>query len=596
MSDSAIATSSTTPAKAKTKKNRLSGSFFRFVLTRFLLIIPTVFILVTIVFFVMRATGDPISAALGGRLTPAELQQRIHAAGYDRPLIVQYVDYLGGLLHGDLGTTLTDNQPVISILTHYGAATFELAFLALIVALIVGIGLGRLAARKRDRAADAGIRTFAILCYATPVFFLGLVLKLIFAVWLNILPASGRSDLNSEMQFTRLVSPTGFYIIDAIQLGDMNVLVDVLRHAVLPAVALGLLTAGVFIRLVRTNVISTYNSGYVEAARSRGVSEKRLLNKHAWRPALIPIITVMGMQIALMLAGAVLTETTFEWKGLGFMLSQYLKARDFVAVLLSIFAGVLLGLVSGYYGGWVDRILVMIADAVYSFPSLLLAILMAIMISHGQSGLWSGILASGISITVVYIPQYFRTIRAEVIRIKESAYVESARVVGASTWRIMTKHLFKNSTRTLPVILTLNSSEAILTLAGLGFLGFGIEPTAAAEWGYDLNRSVSDVTAGIWWTAVFPGIAIVLIVLGITLVGESLNDLADPRLRARKSAGEVVGSIEDTSVDPNEKPTARNEVIAELDANVDPPATVTDHDPTIVASEWTGEGKPEGKE
>ena len=127
---------------------------------------------------------------------------------------------------------------------------------------------------------------------------------------------------------------------------------------------------------------------------------------------------------------------------------------------------------------------------------------------------------------MVYIPQYFRTIRAEVIRIKESAYVESARVVGASTWRIMTKHLFKNSTRTLPVILTLNSSEAILTLAGLGFLGFGIEPTAAAEWGYDLNRSVSDVTAGIWWTAVFPGIAIVLIVLGITLVGESLNDLA----------------------------------------------------------------------
>ena len=146
-----------------------------------------------------------------------------------------------------------------------------------------------------------------------------------------------------------------------------------------------------------------------------------------------------------------------------------------VAVLLSIFAGVLLGLVSGYFGGWVDRVLVMIADAVYSFPSLLLAILMAIMISHGQSGLWSGILASGISITVVYIPQYFRTIRAEVIRIKESAYVESARVVGASTWRIMTKHLFKNSTRTLPVILTLNSSEAILTLAGLGFLGFGID-------------------------------------------------------------------------------------------------------------------------
>jgi peptide/nickel transport system permease protein len=332
VSDTAAPAVSQEAKPKQAKKNHLSGGFFRFVLTRFLLIIPTVFILVTVVFFVMRATGDPISAALGGRLTPDELQKRVHAAGYDRPLIVQYIDYLGGLLHGDLGTTLTDNQPVISILVHYGSATFELALLSLIVALIVGIGLGRVAACRRDHAADAGIRTFAILCYATPVFFLGLVLKLIFAIWLNVLPASGRCSLSSEMQFTRLVSPTGFYIIDALQLGDMSVLTDVLRHAVLPALALGLLTAGVFIRLVRTNVISTYNSGYVEAARSRGVSEKRLISKHAWRPALIPIITVMGMQIALMLAGAVLTETTFEWKGLGFMLSQYLKARDFVAV------------------------------------------------------------------------------------------------------------------------------------------------------------------------------------------------------------------------------------------------------------------------
>lgn len=154
----------------------------------------------------MRATGDPISAALGGRLTPDELQKRVHAAGYDRPLIVQYIDYLGGLLHGDLGTTLTDNQPVISILVHYGSATFELALLSLIVALIVGIGLGRVAACRRDHAADAGIRTFAILCYATPVFFLGLVLKLIFAIWLSVLPASGRCSLSSEMQFSRLVS------------------------------------------------------------------------------------------------------------------------------------------------------------------------------------------------------------------------------------------------------------------------------------------------------------------------------------------------------------------------------------------------------
>jgi peptide/nickel transport system permease protein len=208
-----------------------------------------------------------------------------------------------------------------------------------------------------------------------------------------------------------------------------------------------------------------------------------------------------------------------------------------VAVALSIFAGVLLGLISGYFGGWLDRVLVLITDAVYAFPSLLLAIVMAIVISGGQSSMWGGILAAAISITVIYIPQYFRVVRAETVRIKAEAFVESAKVIGAGHWRIMSRHVLRNATRTLPLILTLNSSEAILTLAGLGFLGFGIEPTAAAEWGFDLNKSLSDVTSGIWWTSVFPGLAIVLVVLGLTLVGESLNDLADPRLRSRRRGG-----------------------------------------------------------
>ena len=208
-----------------------------------------------------------------------------------------------------------------------------------------------------------------------------------------------------------------------------------------------------------------------------------------------------------------------------------------VAVVLSLFAGVLLGLLSGYFGGWVDRVLVVVADAIYAFPSLLLAIVAAIVISGGQSKMWGGILAAAVSITVVFIPQYFRVVRSEVIRVKSEAFVESARVIGASSARIMTRHVLRNSVRTLPLILTLNCSEAILTLAGLGFLGFGIEPSSAAEWGYDLNKALSDVTSGIWWTSVFPGVAIVLTVLGITLVGESLNDLADPRLRTRRATG-----------------------------------------------------------
>ncbi|MDQ1608143.1 MAG: peptide/nickel transport system permease protein [Microbacteriaceae bacterium] len=227
-----------------------------------------------------------------------------------------------------------------------------------------------------------------------------------------------------------------------------------------------------------------------------------------------------------------------------------------VSVLLSIFAGIFLGLVSGYLGGWLDRILVVVCDAIYAFPSLLLAIVMAIVISGGQSGFWSGIFAAAISITVVFIPQYFRVIRAEAVRIKAEAYVESAKVIGASNSRIMFRHVFRNSTRTLPLIFTLNSSEAVLTLAGLGFLGFGIEPTSASEWGFDLNKALSDVTSGIWWTALFPGLAIVLGVLGITLVGESLNDLADPRLRGRRAVGGTAGVVAATSVVPGGTLTA----------------------------------------
>ncbi|RMB57476.1 ABC transporter permease [Tessaracoccus antarcticus] len=320
----------TTPVPKKSRDR--GGSLGRYIVVRALLIIPTVFILVTTVFMLMRATGDPITAAQGGRLPADQLAERIAQAGYDRPLITQYLDYLGDVVRGDFGTTLSDRRPVTEVLTTFGAATLELAFYALLLALLIGIPLGRLAAYHRDKAPDAVLRVLAILAYATPVFFAGLLLKLVFSVWLKVLPVAGRASTGAEINMQVLDHPTGIYIIDALQTGDPGVVIDVLQHAVLPALTLGLLTAGVFLRLVRTNVIGTLGSGYVEAARSRGVKESRLLKTHAYRPALIPIITVMGLQIALLLGGAVLTETTFEWKGLGFQLAAYLQARDFVAV------------------------------------------------------------------------------------------------------------------------------------------------------------------------------------------------------------------------------------------------------------------------
>lgn len=319
-----------TPPETTSKES--GGSLGRYILVRALLIIPTVFILVTTVFLLMRTTGDPITASQGGRLPPDQLAERIHAAGYDRPLLTQYLEYLGNILHGDFGTTLSDHRPVTEVLLTFGSATLELAIYALIVAFLLGIPLGRLAAYHRDKAPDAVLRVSAILAYATPVFFAGLLLKLIFSVWLGVLPVAGRASTRAELTMQKVDNPTGIYLIDAIRTGDPAVVGDVLMHAVLPALTLGLLTAGVFLRLVRTNVISTFGAGFVEAARSRGVPERRLLRKHAYRPALIPIITVIGLQIALLLGGAVLTETTFEWKGLGFQLAQYLQARDFVAV------------------------------------------------------------------------------------------------------------------------------------------------------------------------------------------------------------------------------------------------------------------------
>jgi len=309
-----------------------SGGLWRYILIRFLLIFPTVIILVTVVFFLMRITGDPITAALGGRLPPDALAERIAAAGYDRPLIVQYLEYIGGVFRGDFGTTITDNRPVSTVLLTYGSATIELAMYALIVAFLIGIPFGLLAAAKRDRLPDAFLRIGAILAYATPIFFVAILLKLIFAVWLDWLPVAGRASTRTELQLQGLDAPTGIYLIDAMRLGSAAAVGDVLWHAVLPGLALGLLTAGIFLRLVRTNVIGTLGAQYVTSARSRGVGEYRLLTKHAYRPALIPIVTVIGLQIAVLLSGAVLTETSFEWKGIGFMLSEYIKARDFVAV------------------------------------------------------------------------------------------------------------------------------------------------------------------------------------------------------------------------------------------------------------------------
>jgi peptide/nickel transport system permease protein len=202
-----------------------------------------------------------------------------------------------------------------------------------------------------------------------------------------------------------------------------------------------------------------------------------------------------------------------------------------LAVVFSIAIGVPLGLVSGYLGGKLDRALVMINDALFAFPYLLLAIVIAFLLSDkiGQ-----GIVTAAVAITVVYIPQYFRVVRNHVISVREEPYVEAARALGAKRRTIIGRYVFSNVIQNVPVIATLNAADAILTLAALGFLGYGIQPTEAAEWGYDINRAIDDAGAGIWWTGLWPGLAIVLLVAGFTLVGEGLNDVLNPLIRKRR--------------------------------------------------------------
>jgi peptide/nickel transport system permease protein len=194
-----------------------------------------------------------------------------------------------------------------------------------------------------------------------------------------------------------------------------------------------------------------------------------------------------------------------------------------LSVAFSVAIGLPLGLYAGYRGGWVDRVLVMIMDSLYTFPGVLLAIVVAAFLGRGVTN-------ASIAISVVYIPQYFRVIRNHVISVREEVFVDAARALGAKPRTIIWRYVFSNVVQSIPVIFSLNAADAIITLAALGFLGYGVNPPTP-EWGQDLSRAIHDLASGVWWTALFPGLAIVILTTGMTLVGEGLNDILNPLLR-----------------------------------------------------------------
>ena len=202
-----------------------------------------------------------------------------------------------------------------------------------------------------------------------------------------------------------------------------------------------------------------------------------------------------------------------------------------LATLLSLVVGVPLGMVSGYRGGRLDRILLFLMDTLYTLPGLLLSVTLAFVVGRG-------VLNAAIALSIAYIPQYYRVVRNHTVSVKTELFVEAAQAMGASTWRVLHRYLFLNVVQSVPVLLTLNAADAILTLGGLGFLGLGL-PEETPEWGYDLKQALDGLaTGGIWWTTLFPGLAMMLMVMGLSLLGEGLNDWLDPKLRVREGGKE----------------------------------------------------------
>jgi len=286
------------------------------------------FLLLTLLFVLLRVMpGDPVAAALGDRISAEQLEVRRESAGFNDPILVQYGRYLAGVVQGDFGTPVTDPRSVTEIIGDQFPATFELTMFAMIVAVVLGVGVGALGARFRDGPLDVGSRLFAIVAYALPIFWIGILAQLLFASRWGLLPSGNR--IGARLSFE---SPTGFYLLDAILTADLAFFLDAFRHLLLPGLTLGLVISGVFIRMVRVNMLQTLRADYVEAAHARGIRDRDVLFRHAFRNALVPVVTIMGLYFALLLGGAILTETTFSWPGLGQGLVEFINARDYAAV------------------------------------------------------------------------------------------------------------------------------------------------------------------------------------------------------------------------------------------------------------------------
>src|SRR4051794_16795792 len=297
----------------------------KFIVRRLLLLVPILIGLSLLVFIWIRALpGGPAEALLGERATQESIQQIEHQYGLDKPIHVQYFDYLKTTASGDLGTSVTTRQPVTSELKQKFPATIELALAAMLFSLGLGIPLGFVAAKHYGGAIDNASLVVSLIGVSIPVFFLAILLKYVFAVKLGWLPTTGRVDARIDFDH-----PTNFYLIDSLWTGDPAIFWDVVKHLILPAIALGSIPLAIIARITRASVLDVQNEDYVRVARAKGLAPREVDVRHVLRNALLPITTIIGLQTGLLLSGAVLTETVFAWPGMGTWLRDAIFARDY---------------------------------------------------------------------------------------------------------------------------------------------------------------------------------------------------------------------------------------------------------------------------
>jgi peptide/nickel transport system permease protein len=297
----------------------------RFVVRRLLLLVPILIGLSILVFLWIRALpGSPATALLGERATPEAVAAIREQYGLDKPIYEQYWKYVQQVGTGDFGVSVTTRRTVVDEFKDRFPATMELAIAAMLFSILVGVPLGFIAAKRYGSWLDHTSLLASLIGISIPIFFLAIILKYVFAVKLGWLPTVGRASVLIEFEH-----PTGFYILDAILAGDPAALWDVLKHLVLPAIALGTIPLAIIARITRAAVLDVQNEDYVRTARAKGVKPGLVDRRHILRNAMLPITTIIGLQAGLLLSGAVLTETVFAWPGVGTWLVEAIEARNY---------------------------------------------------------------------------------------------------------------------------------------------------------------------------------------------------------------------------------------------------------------------------